>query len=342
MGDRSTRYFGSALSQFCIASQHRIRMKLLIILACAFACMALDQEWEDYKLEFDKRYTAEEEESKYQTWKKAVAEINLHNAQYDRTFEQGINQFTDMTDEEFAAEYLSGYEPRPENDEDATTWVPSNEPIPNSVDWRSQGMVTEVKNQGACGSCYSFSATGALEGQWKKKTGSLISMSEQQIVDCSGRWGNHGCHGGRFQSSWNYIKSAGGIVSENSYPYHPSQGRCYKRGSNVATVRGVVQIPHNSEAALTQALAQVGPISVAIDASPSSFRRYRSGVHYSSNCHHPNHAVLAVGYGTENGQDYYLVKNSWGTRYGMGGYVKMARNRNNNCCIAMDTAYPTV
>jgi len=317
-------------------------MKLLIIFACAFACMALDEKWENYKLQFNKQYTAEEEESRYQTWKKATTEIDIHNAQYDKTFEQGVNQFTDMTDEEFAADYLSGYQPRPESDEDTTPWLPSNEPIPNAVDWREHGMVTEIKNQGRCGSCYSFSATGALEGQWKKKTGRLVSMSEQQIVDCSTRYGNHGCHGGRFQSSWRYIRDAGGIVAESSYPYHPRQGFCNKRGQVVAKVTGVHDIPHNDERALTQALAQVGPISVAIDASPSSFRRYRSGVHYSANCRHPNHAVLAVGYGTENGQDYYLVKNSWGTMYGMGGYVKMARNRNNNCCIAMDTSFPTV
>jgi len=319
-------------------------MKLFIVLACAFVCLAQqeDAEWQSYKQQFGKQYTAEEEGTRYQIWKQAVTEINLHNAQYDKTFEQGINQFTDMTDEEFKDTYLTGYNPKPEDDEDSTLWVPSNEPIPNTVDWRQQGMVTPIKNQGACGSCYSFSATGALEGQWKKKTGQLISMSEQQIVDCSGRYGNHGCHGGRFQSAWRYIRDAGGIVSERDYPYHPRQGFCHKRGSNVARVTGIHDLPHNDERALTQALAQVGPISVAIDASPSSFRRYRGGVHYSANCNRPNHAVLAVGYGTENGQDYYLVKNSWGTSYGVGGYVKMARNRGNNCCIAMDTSFPTV
>merc|ERR1712141_229874 len=323
---------------------HSIAASSAIMIFALFMCVAVamahDQAWEDYKLEFDKRYTVGEEPIKYANWQKTVAEVEMHNAMYGEEFTLGINDLSDLSDEEYDQFYLRGLRV-PEKSE-GIPWVPSNEPIPNSVDWRSQGMVTGVKNQGQCGSCYSFSATGALEGQWKKKTGSLISMSEQQIVDCSSRWGNHGCHGGRFQSSWNYIKSAGGIVSENSYPYHPSQGRCTKRGSVVAKVSGVVQIPHNSEAALTQALATVGPISVAIDASPSSFRRYRSGVHYSANCHHPNHAVLAVGYGTENGQDYYLVKNSWGTRYGMGGYVKMARNRNNNCAIAMDTAYPLV
>jgi len=323
-------------------------MQVFVLFACAVVCMAQgphkDQRWEDYKLEFDKHYaTPEEEEKRYTIWKQAVAEIDLHNAQYEKTFEQEVNQFADMTDDEFEATYLTGYTPRPAYELDESTPVePSNEPVPNTVDWRQQGLVTEVKNQASCGSCYSFSATGALEGQWKKKTGQLISMSEQQIVDCSNRWGDHGCHGGRFQSAWKYIRDVGGIVSESSYPYSPHQGFCRKRGPNVARVVGYHDLPHNDERALTQALGTVGPISVAIDASPVSFRRYRRGVHYSPSCRHPNHAVLAVGYGTENGQDYYLVKNSWGTRYGAGGYIKMARNRGNNCCIAMDTSYPIV
>jgi len=317
-------------------------MRLLIFFACAFVCLAHDQAWEDYKLQFDRRYTEEEDKVRYAIWKKAVAEIDAHNAQYEKTFTQGINQFTDMTDEEFEANYLGGYVPKQVGEEEPVTWTPSNEPVPNEVDWRSQGYVTGVKNQASCGSCYSFSATGALEGQWFKARGQLVSMSEQQIVDCSGRYGNMGCRGGRFQSAWQYIRDAGGINSERDYPYHPRQGWCRKRSTVVATVSGVHQIPHNDENALTQAIGQVGPISIAIDASPSSFRRYRSGVHYSYNCNHPNHAVLAVGYGTENGQDYYLVKNSWGTTFGLGGYIKMARNRGNNCCIACDTAYPIV
>merc|ERR1711931_349964 len=132
-------------------------------------------------------------------------------------------------------------------------------------------------------------------------------------------------------------------VSEESYPYTARQGYCRAdRADIVATVSGHHDVKRNDEKALAQAIAEVGPIAISIDASPSSFRRYKSGVHYSAKCSRPNHAVLAVGYGTENGQDYYLVKNSWGTSYGAGGYVKMARNRGNNCCIAMDTSFPTV
>jgi cathepsin L len=327
-------------------------MALFIIALCVAVCMAQgppqdDLKWQDYKLEFNKHYAEGEEETRYNTWKKAVSEVELHNAKYDESFKQGINQFSDMTDEEFEAQYL-GYNPS-EVDEDRTPWFPSNGPVPNDVDWRQQGMVTPVKNQGACGSCYSFSTTGALEGAWKKKTGNLISMSEQQIVDCSGRWGNGGCHGGRMQSAFKYIRDVGGIVKESYYPYYPRQGRCKfshpPSSEVVAKVRAVQEVrPHRSEDALKQAIAANGPISVAIDASASTFRRYRSGVHYSTSCSSTrlNHAVLAVGYGTENGQDYFLVKNSWGTRWGAGGYIKMARNRGNNCGISNDCSFPAV
>merc|ERR1711936_725505 len=182
-------------------------------------------------------------------------------------------------------------------------------------------MVTPVKNQGQCGSCYSFSATGALEGAWKKAKGSLPSLSEQEIVDCSGRYGNYGCQGGWYQSSWRYLRDAGGDESESAYPYTARQGYCkFNRGKVVATVSSFHDTQPGSENDLTNALARVGPVSVAIDASPRSFMSYRS----------------------EGGRDYYLVKNSWGTRWGAGGYIKMARNRNNNCGIATKPSYPIV
>merc|ERR1712168_93245 len=257
---------------------------IFALLMCVAVAMAKDQAWEDYKLEYNKHYTAEEEPIRYANWQKEVAEVELHNAM---------------------------------NGEDFT--------------------------QGQCGSCYSFSATGALEGAHKKVHGALPSLSEQEIVDCSGRYGNYGCRGGWYQSSWRYIKDAGGDESENAYPYTARQGRCnFNRGYVVAGVRSYHDTQPGSEQDLTAALAQVGPVSVAIDASPSSFRRYRSGVHYAPRCSSSrlNHAVLAVGFGTEGGRNYYLVKNSWGTRWGAGGYIKMCRNKRNNCGIASKPSYP--
>merc|ERR1712033_146101 len=226
-----------------------------------------DDAWEDYKLDFDKRYTAEEEAMRYANWKK--------------------------TTEEFEKYYL-GYKMASEPD-NATLHVPSNDPIPNDIDWRQQGLVTGVKNQGRCGSCYSFSASGALEGAWAKSHGRLPTLSESQIVDCSGRYGNHGCQGGRYQSSWQYLQSCGGDMSESAYPYTPRQGWCrFNRGQVVATVSGYQNV--RGESSLTNAIGSVGPVSVAIDASPRSLRSYRYGVFYDPSCssYRMNHAVLAV------------------------------------------------
>merc|ERR1711962_71127 len=318
-------------------------MKFFALLAIV-AVAAHDQAWEDYKLEFDKHYTADEEPARYANWKKDAEEVLLHNGMYGNEFTQAVNEMSDLTDEEYEALYLSGLRV-PEGPSNATLHVPDNEPIPNAVDWRNQGMVTGVKNQGQCGSCYSFSATGALEGAWKKARGSLPSLSEQQIVDCSGRYGNYGCQGGWYQSSWRYLRDAGGDESESAYRYTARKGSChFNRRYVVSTVRSWHDTAAGSENDLTNALARVGPVSVAIDAGQRSFQRYRSGVHYAPGCssRRLNHAVLAVGYGSEGGQDYYLVKNSWGTRWGVGGYIKMARNRRNNCGIATKPSYPLV
>jgi len=237
-------------------------------------------------------------------------------------------------------------------DNTPSTFVPppSNVELPGAVDWRSAGYVSEVKDQGHCGSCYSFAATGALEGQWFKKTGKLVSESEQQIIDCSFMYGNNGCHGGWYQSAWKYLKSykAKGVESEAGYPYEARDDKdCrHKKAKSVATVRGFVDLIAGSEKNLQQALATIGPVAVAIDDKHLSFHRYQNGVYYNKNCGMTRkkltHAVLAVGYGTEDGKDYWLVKNSWGSRWGLKGYFKMARNRDNNCGITLKASYPLV
>ncbi|MCL4160270.1 UNVERIFIED_CONTAM: hypothetical protein GTU68_039015, partial [Idotea baltica] len=199
-----------------------------------------------------------------------------------------------------------------------------------------------------CGSCYAFSATGSLEGQHFRKTGKLLSLSAQQIVDCSGSFGNLGCSGGNVEPVFNYIKSVGGIESEKSYPYADEEDKCeFHKSYVVATCSGYVQIPSGNEMALQEAVATIGPVSVAIDAHFSSFKFYKHGVYNEPNCftnaQNLDHAVLVVGYGVENGLDYWLVKNSWGTKHwGADGYIKMSRNKNNQCGIATDAVYPIV
>lgn len=221
-----------------------------------------------------------------------------------------------------------------------------NVTIQESIDWRKKGAVTDIKNQGRCGSCWSFSSTGALEGQHFLKTGHLVSLSEQNLIDCSTNYGNRGCNGGWMNQAFQYIQDNGGIDTEYSYPYRGANGVCSFDSKNVgATDNGFINIPHNDEVKLKEALATMGPIAVAIDASNPSFQHYESGIYAENNCsaQHLDHGVLAVGYGTDGkGNDYYIVKNSWGTTWGMNGYMKMARNRNNHCGIASAASYPTV
>lgn len=218
--------------------------------------------------------------------------------------------------------------------------------LPKFVDWRVHGAVTYVKDQSSCGSCWSFASTGALESQYFIKTGRLISLSEQFLVDCTHKNGNFGCIGGWAVNAYKYIRNHGGIPTEQSYPYYASDNFCrsYTNNSGV-TVGDIVKIPVGDEHKLQEAIATVGPVVITIDASLPSFQNYQSGIYYDPQCSSTSldHEVTAVGYGTDqHQQDYYIVKNSWGNTWGENGYIKIARNHMNHCGIASNALYPVI
>ncbi|CAF3658339.1 unnamed protein product [Rotaria sp. Silwood1] len=215
-------------------------------------------------------------------------------------------------------------------------------------DWRKKGAVTTViEDQGQCGSCWAFTATGALEGQHFLKTGKLVRLSAQNLIDCTSKYDNEGCCGGYMDASFQYIKDNKGIDTEASYPYEAQDDKCRFTRANVgATDTGFVDLPSGNETALQIAIAIVGPISVAVDASQTSFQFYSSGIYDEPKCSSTNvdHTFILVSYDTlKNGtkkQDYYIAKNSWGETWGNKGYIWMSRNKNNQCGIANMASYP--
>jgi cathepsin L len=280
-----------------------------------------------------KQYQHDEFYYRYRIWKQNLQRVMEHNARTDVTYTVAMNKFADLTTTEFIERYtgvnktieITPADLKAQNGDDLQA-------LPASVDWRSSGAVTGVKDQGQCGSCWAFSTTGVLEGAWKIAGHALTSLSEQQLVDCDST--NYGCNGGWPVDALAWLKGRGSDT-ESSYPYTAKQGTC-KAGSIGAYVGTYSQLPRGSESSLQSATAYVGPVSVCIDASHWSFQVYSSGVYNEPACSSTNldHAVLVVGYGNESGKDYWLVKNSWGTGWGEQGYIKMSRNANNQCGIA--------
>ncbi|KAG9268256.1 cathepsin L1-like [Astyanax mexicanus] len=324
----------------------------LVAVASAASLSLEDLEFHAWKLKFGKIYHSVEEESQRKlTWLTNRKLVLVHNMLADqgiKSYRLGMTFFADMDNKEYRklfASCLGSFNRTKAHS--ATTFLRQTlrDPLPDTVDWRPKGYVTDIKDQKDCGSCWAFSATGSLEGQTFRKTGKLVSLSEQQLVDCSGDYGNFGCGGGLMDQAFEYIKANKGIDTEDSYPYEAVDGDCrFKPDSVGATCTGFVDITSGDEKALQEAVATIGPISVAIDAGHSSFQLYESGIYNEPDCSSTelDHGVLAVGYGTDNGKDYWLVKNSWGLDWGNKGYIQMSRNEDNQCGIATMSSYPLV
>jgi len=289
-----------------------------------------------------KAYTNTEFQNRYTIFKNNMDYVRDWNAKNSETI-LGMTFLADLTNAEYQKIYL-GTKINVQSAPVTTTIV--KDTYNATVDWRNKGVVTPIKNQGQCGSCWSFSTTGSTEGAHALKTGNLVSLSEQNLMDCSTSYGNQGCDGGLMDQAFQYIIANKGIDTEKSYPYQGVQGTCaYSAANSGATISSFKDIPQGDEATLATAVTQQ-PVSVAIDASHTSFQLYTQGIYYDIFCSSTklDHGVLAVGYGvdTTNSHHYWIVKNSWGTSWGQQGFIYMAKDRNNNCGIATSASYPIV
>ncbi|KAL1246008.1 Cathepsin [Trichinella spiralis] len=311
-----------------------------------------ESEWIIYKEIYGKTYANESEENyRREVFYANRLKVIRHNEQFDggaKSYSMKLNKYSDLTHGEFV-QLMNGFKIASKSGDyrPSSVFKPLlfTGDLPLNVDWRSEGMVTPVKDQGHCGSCWAFSATGALEGQNKRKTGKLVSLSEQNLIDCSRKYGNKGCSGGLMDNAFEYVKENHGIDTEESYPYEAADKKCRFKNSTIgATDKGFVDIEPGNETYLMHAVATIGPLSVAIDASHESFQFYSSGVYFEPMCSSQflDHGVLVVGYGSLKGKDYWIVKNSWGTSWGNDGYIFMARNKNNSCGIASFASYPII
>ncbi|XP_037011823.2 pro-cathepsin H [Artibeus jamaicensis] len=318
---------------------------LLGPLARGVASRSLDPEetfrFKSWMEQHQKTYSTEEYPYRLQTFTRNQRKIKEHNVR-NHTFKMGINPFSDMTFAEFKRRFLWS---EPQNcSATKGNYLRGTGPYPTSVDWRKKGrFVSPVKNQGGCGSCWTFSTTGALESAIAIKTGKMLSLSEQQLVDCAQNFNNHGCQGGLPSQAFEYIRYNKGIMSENSYPYQGKDSNCkFRPEKAIAFVKDVANITLNDEAAMVEAVALYNPVSFAFEVT-SDFMLYKKGIYSSTSCHKTpdkvNHAVLAVGYGEENGKPYWIVKNSWGPSWGINGYFLIERGTN-MCGLAACASYP--
>lgn len=294
-------------------------------------------------------HSLDEKLKRFNVFKQNVKHVHEFNNQQDKPFKLKLNKFADMTNLEFRNTYASSKVnhhrmfrgTKPSN---GTFRYAKVGAVPPSVDWRKKGAVTGVKDQGQCGSCWAFSTVVAVEGINQIKTNKLVSLSEQELVDCDTSQ-NEGCNGGLMEYAFDFIKQKGGIAAEAYYPYKAEDGTCDASKENfpVVSIDGHETVPENDEDALLKAAANQ-PISVAIDASGYTFQFYSEGVFSASCGTELDHGVAVVGYGTTlDGTKYWIVKNSWGPEWGESGYIRMKRGisaKEGLCGIAMEASYP--
>ncbi|KAL6838386.1 hypothetical protein ACP4OV_031792 [Aristida adscensionis] len=301
---------------------------------------------EQWMAQYGRTYKDEAEKTlRLEVFKANVKFIESFNAE-NHKFWLGVNQFADLSNDEFrAAKTYRGFKP-------SLMKVPTGfryenvsiDALPASVDWRTKGAVTPIKDQGQCGCCWAFSAVAATEGIVKISTGKLVSLSKQELVDCDVHGEDQGCEGGLMDDAFKFIIKNGGLTTESSYPYAAADGKCKSGSNSAATIKGFEDVPANNEAALMKAVANQ-PVSVAVDGGDMTFQFYSGGVMTGSCGTDLDHGIAAIGYGqTSDGTKYWLMKNSWGSSWGENGYLRMEKDisdKKGMCGLAMEPSYPT-
>jgi len=307
-----------------------------------------EAQFKDFVRRFHKVYISEaDKEAHFAIFKANLADIRAENAK-DHSYTLGITQFADMLPDDFAAMFSQPLS-TPKGLNLGVHKVSGND-LPESKNWSEMGAVSEVKNQLTCGSCWSFASTGALEGAWQIATGHLVSMSEQQLIDCTTELGNQGCHGGAIERAIAYLAAGRAVCTEDSYPYKAEQGTCRESSCNAAIpgrgVTGFIQVPRaDGDDALMDAVAQQ-PVAVAIEADHKVFMHYKHGIIKKKCGNKVDHGVLLVGYGTDNATNmsYWILKNSWGDQWGEHGFARLERGLSGTgeCGIKYDPVYAQV
>ncbi|KAL3287775.1 hypothetical protein HHI36_002237 [Cryptolaemus montrouzieri] len=308
----------------------------------------VDYEFGKFKHKHNKDYSSEKEHAlRREIFRQNIRYIHSVNRQ-GRGYSLGVNHLSDKTDLELKALRGKLYTPGYNGGKPFPYKSLGRAKLPESFDWRIYGAVTPVKDQSICGSCWSFGTVGSIEGAYfLKNGGKLVRLSQQALIDCSWGFGNNGCDGGEDFRVYQWMMKHGGIPTEDSYgPYLGQDGYCHaEKLPKVAPITGYVNVTSGDENALKLAIFKNGPVSVAIDASQKTFSFYSNGIYYEPKCGNKpeqlDHAVLAVGYGTIGGHDYWLIKNSWSNYWGNDGYVLMSA-KDNNCGVMTSPTYATM
>lgn len=344
----------------------RFSLVFIVTIVLVAAVVADRAVWQSWKQKYGKQYrNAVEEQKRMSIFMENKMEVDRHNRHFNNnsvSYEKGLNKFSDMSDEEFYSTYAhTHYDPHVDKtgDDDyvdisddvengllkrlrghiETFEMPDNADIPSSIDWRQRGAVTSVKEQ--CGdSCGFYGPIGATEGQYFLKTGRLVSLSAQNLMDCVDE-DETVCYGILPEDAYSYMLT-NGVDSQRSYPFTNDKRSCdFDPQDSVTRIRKIVKIPRGDETALTYALATVGPVGIGIDFR--GLKDHKSGTYYQPKCADKyDHVVLAVGYGSDDMGDYYIIKNNWGPDWGEDGFFRMARNSDDNCGIANHAMFPVL